>query len=159
MSASLQVPEDSFLREFCSLHHYDYSVGSKTIIIPVLILTRQTGQCPFLSVNSCSIHEFKPYYCSAAPFISILLQNREWVEVCSGSCPGFGKGKCYSEQDIACYLAREMELQIEDLEVYNSGFYTYVTSILAGGVRDVPRQRTGTPGRAITVESPDRDLV
>jgi uncharacterized protein len=58
-----------------------------------------TGRCIFYE-NGCSIYPVRPLQCRTFPFWFINLRSeRSWIEVLK-SCPGIGKGKLYSKEEI-----------------------------------------------------------
>jgi Fe-S-cluster containining protein len=58
-----------------------------------------TGRCIFFE-NGCSIYPVRPLQCRTFPFwFTNLRSETEWVRVLK-SCPGTGKGKLYSKEEI-----------------------------------------------------------
>jgi uncharacterized protein len=59
----------------------------------------ETGRCIFFE-NGCSIYPVRPLQCRTFPFWFTNLRSEEaWSEVLK-TCPGTGKGKLYSREEI-----------------------------------------------------------
>jgi len=105
-------------------------MDNESLTVPVVCLQPFEEVCPFLVGNNCTIHLFKPYVCRAAPFISLLFQDKVWISFFKQRCKGFGKGKMHSLDEIRQQLKEEVILEREDLIEYQSGFYKKINNIL-----------------------------
>ena len=70
------------------------------------------GRCAFYGEEGCKIYPVRPMQCRTFPFWrSILVSVEEWWQ-CQGSCPGAGKGKLYSAEEIE-EIARLSEVGVK----------------------------------------------
>jgi uncharacterized protein len=86
------------LQEFIN-KHTDY-VMLETIeksgaysYLPYLILKKEKDACVFLETNLCSINKFKPFQCSATPFVGEFFSDEEWRNELKKSCPALKEMK------------------------------------------------------------------
>ncbi|MEL3912431.1 YkgJ family cysteine cluster protein [Treponema pedis] len=57
--------------------------------------------------NGCTAYEFRPLQCSAFPFWHSLVNDKNtWNEGCN-DCPGMGKGKLHSSEEIQRILDKQ----------------------------------------------------
>lgn len=61
--------------------------------------------CVFLTERGCGVYSARPIQCSTYPFWASILEDRQGWERESSSCPGIGKGRLYSEDEIIAILA------------------------------------------------------
>ena len=91
----------------------DYRAGPETIVIPYLTVKTEQGSCIFLDGKICSIHDEKPAYCKASPFVSeILLEDKGW-RTFTEQCEGFGQGEIHTEFEMDAALKAQAELDME----------------------------------------------
>ncbi len=77
--------------------HYVREVGIRKSLVEY-----KNGDCVFLDPNSrkCQVYEARPRQCRTWPFWDSTLKNKAaWEETCE-VCPGSGKGKLYSIDQI-----------------------------------------------------------
>ncbi len=65
------------------------------------------GPCRFLEGKGCSIYEARPAQCRTWPFWPENMNARTWSREVQAYCPGVGKGRRYSEQEIEQLLAQD----------------------------------------------------
>lgn len=73
---------------------YLRKVGRRTSLVE-----RPNGDCIMYS-NGCSIYEVRPKQCRTFPFWRSNLKTRETWEELKGFCPGVGKGRLYTTDEI-----------------------------------------------------------
>ena len=56
--------------------------------------------CPFLEDRSCTIYQARPIQCKTWPFWPENMNVRTWNQEIKTFCPGIGKGRVYSKQEI-----------------------------------------------------------
>jgi Fe-S-cluster containining protein len=117
---------ENFLSEYCSFTYF----VTKGRPIPVLFLKTNHGKCPFLQQETCLVHQFKPYLCQAAPIISVVFENPAFMRELIGKCPGYGKGRMISVNEIQLSLHRETELELADKQAYQNGWFDRLLKIL-----------------------------
>jgi Fe-S-cluster containining protein len=71
--------------------------------------------CMFLENNRCTVYEARPTQCRTWPFWPEVMPARAWKREVVAFCPGVGKGKVYSAEEIKARLReqRESETQLE----------------------------------------------
>lgn len=69
--------------------------------------------CQFLTDNTCSIHEVRPFQCMCFPFWQMLVSNRKNFINYSKKCPGLKdlKGRYYSKEEILEWANKEYEME------------------------------------------------
>lgn len=75
------------------------------------LMERPNGDCVFLDPISrkCLVYDIRPRQCRSYPFWASHLQSeREWEKVCR-ACPGCGRGRLYSVEEIT-RLARLIDI-------------------------------------------------
>ena len=64
-------------------------------------LSMTKGDCNFLDKNGvCQIYPVRPMQCKTWPFWTENLSEEEWNDPIRKCCPGIGKGKLYTKQEI-----------------------------------------------------------
>ncbi len=56
--------------------------------------------CLFLEEGKCLIYEARPLQCRTWPFWPENMKKRTWEREVAACCPGIGKGKLYSAEEI-----------------------------------------------------------
>lgn len=74
-------------------------------------LSESEGDCRFLKGKSCSVYEARPIQCRTWPFWPEHLNARAWKKEIADFCPGVGKGRHYSAEEIAKISALEKKNQ------------------------------------------------
>ena len=65
--------------------------------------------CPFLIRTRCSVYEARPWQCRTWPFWSENMNPAVWEEI-AAYCPGIGKGRLYSAEEISRILTRKQDI-------------------------------------------------
>ena len=90
----LDVPQDKFRRLFC-----------RDVKGRISLIERANYDCIFLTAEGCRIYPVRPHQCRTFPFWPHLVRSkRRWKSV-KQRCPGVGKGKVYTEEEIKAILA------------------------------------------------------
>ena len=58
------------------------------------------GDCLFLDGNRCKVYEARPEHCRTWPFWPENMNPKTWNTEISAYCPGVGKGKLYTREEI-----------------------------------------------------------
>lgn len=72
------------------------------------IREREDGACAFWSDSGCGIYPVRPAQCRLYPFWFNLMRNPVVWEAEKKRCPGIGKGKWYTEDEILDLLALQI---------------------------------------------------
>lgn len=63
------------------------------------------GRCVFLGREGCRIYQVRPVQCGTFPFwLWNLVQRENWDET-ARDCPGMGRGRLYSREEIEEFLS------------------------------------------------------
>jgi len=60
----------------------------------------KNGNCIFLKNKKCSVYKARPTQCRTWPFWGENLNAKKWSSEISKFCPGIGKGKIISKEEI-----------------------------------------------------------
>lgn len=63
--------------------------------------------CRFLDGKKCSVYEARPTQCRTWPFWPEVLNARTWSKEVAAYCPGVGKGKVWSKEEIEAQLKEQ----------------------------------------------------
>jgi uncharacterized protein len=88
---------DEFLKKYCR----KVSMGS---ISYVSLQEKKDFDCIFLTDKGCGVYPARPIQCSVYPFWDSIIKDRGSWEIEKESCPGIGKGRLYTEEEIEKYL-------------------------------------------------------
>lgn len=88
MAATLGLELGVFTRRYCQ----------KTL--GLFHLKNPKKDCQFLEESRCTVYEGRPTQCRTWPFWPENLNARTWNKEVSSYCPGVGKGKLYSPEEI-----------------------------------------------------------
>ncbi|MFA5073005.1 MAG: YkgJ family cysteine cluster protein [Nitrospirota bacterium] len=73
-----------------------------------LVYTRE--DCPFLKENRCSVYPARPWQCRTWPFWPENMNEKTWEQEVLRDCPGAGKGRLYSREEIKEILLKKREV-------------------------------------------------
>lgn len=63
--------------------------------------------CPFVDGKRCGVYESRPAQCRTWPFWPENLNARTWTKEVAAFCPGVGKGRLYSADEIRELLRQD----------------------------------------------------
>lgn len=66
-------------------------------------------ECMFLKNKRCSTYEARPTQCRTWPFWPEVMTPKAWKGEVASFCPGVGKGKLWSKQEIETIAAEDAE--------------------------------------------------
>jgi uncharacterized protein len=70
-----------------------------------------TSACRFLKGNKCQVYEARPTQCRTWPFWPEVMGARSWNREVASYCPGVGKGRLWSEEEIRKQLATQIRCE------------------------------------------------
>jgi Fe-S-cluster containining protein len=91
----LSLSTSSFTRRYCKKTAGYYH------------LKDSKGPCQFLKDKSCSVYSARPAQCRTWPFWPENMNARTWSREIKTFCPGIGKGKLYSKEEILKLLEQD----------------------------------------------------
>ena len=71
----------------------------------VSLKERDNGDCVLLDEQGCSSYPVRPAQCRAFPFWEANLRSRQAWEAVKERCPGVGRGRLYTREEIEEILA------------------------------------------------------
>ncbi len=72
---------------------------------------KYTGKdCPFFSQNRCSVYDARPWQCRTWPFWPENMNETVWLREVAAYCPGVGKGRLYTAEEIKEIIAKKKEV-------------------------------------------------
>ena len=95
------LSEEQFIATYCRR----VSMGSFSMIS---LLEKENYDCIFLTEKGCSVYEARPLQCSTYPFWQHILEDQESWDAESKSCPGIGKGRLYTKEEIDALLRKRV---------------------------------------------------
>lgn len=88
LASFLNIPTRDFTRKYCHQHEGWF------------YLKDQGEQCRFLKNRRCTIYEARPTQCRTWPFWPENMKAKAWKIEVENYCPGVGKGKLFSANEI-----------------------------------------------------------
>ena len=68
----------------------------------------KSQDCIFLNKNRCGIYSGRPTQCRTWPFWPEVMNAKKWTQDVAKFCPGVGKGKIYSKEEIEKTLREQV---------------------------------------------------
>jgi hypothetical protein len=93
LAAHLSLATATFTRRYC-----DQTEGEFHLRHPEL-------DCCFLSDGRCTVYAARPLQCRTWPFWPENMNPRVWREEIASFCPGVGRGRLYTAEEIEAILA------------------------------------------------------
>lgn len=66
--------------------------------------------CPFFSEMRCTVYDARPHQCRTWPFWPENMNERTWEEEIASFCPGVGKGRLYTCEEIEKIMSGGVEI-------------------------------------------------
>ena len=77
---------------------------------------KNKGNCLFLIKNRCSVYRARPIQCRTWPFWNENMNAKTWNKEIALFCPGVGKGKIYTKENILKILEKDKKNEKSILE-------------------------------------------
>jgi len=89
ISKFLKITQAEFKKKYTKTYASFFSLTEK-----------ENGDCVFLEDHKCIIHQVRPYQCFSYPFWwELITSEKKWKER-GKTCPGIGKGRLYTKEEI-----------------------------------------------------------
>lgn len=93
----LGIRTSEFTKEYCEKTHGIWHLKEDST----------NPDCMFLKHKRCSVYEARPTQCRTWPFWPEVMTPKAWAKEVVAFCPGAGKGKLWSAEEIEKVLAEE----------------------------------------------------
>ena len=97
----LQLTEEQCIATYCRT----VRMGSFSMIS---LLEKENFDCIFLTPRGCSVYEARPLQCRTYPFWQHVMEDQESWDAESKSCPGIGRGRLYTKEEIEDLLRKRI---------------------------------------------------
>jgi len=98
LSKGLSMDAQTFVETYCRI----VDMGAFKMIS---LLEKDNYDCIFLTKEGCKVYPFRPLQCRTYPFWAHVLEDSSTWEEEGRSCPGIGKGKVHTKDEIDSMLA------------------------------------------------------
>ena len=98
MAKALGLTTRTFTKEYC---------GNEDGVFH--LIDGEDGHCQFLKDKKCSVYEGRPTQGRTWPFWPEVMDAKTWNKEVAGFCPGVGKGKIWSAEEIT----EQLEIQLD----------------------------------------------
>lgn len=105
MAKSLNMTTSAFSKKYCSSTEGVFHLKEN----------QDSPDCIFLNDNKCDVYTGRPTQCKTWPFWPDHMGARSWNKEVVKFCPGVGKGKVYSKEQIEKILEEE---RIAEQEIF-----------------------------------------
>lgn len=78
---------------------------------------KNNPDCIFLEKKSCGVYQARPTQCRTWPFWPEVMSAKQWKKDVAAFCPGVGKGKLHSKEEIEKALLEQTQSENEWLEL------------------------------------------
>jgi Fe-S-cluster containining protein len=96
IAKDLDISENEFLKHF-----------TRIVDDQLCIVDGENEHCVFLEDHKCNIYDVRPTQCRTYPFWPENLKSKSRWQLAEEECPGIGKGKLYSPQEIEQFLKKK----------------------------------------------------
>lgn len=90
MAKLLKMTTPAFTRKYCGKHNGIWHLKADDT----------QADCLFLENKRCGVYEARPTQCRTWPFWPEVLNSKSWSKEVASFCPGVGKGKTWSAEEI-----------------------------------------------------------
>lgn len=101
----LKLTTSVFTKKYCTKLHGAFHLNEDP----------KEPDCLFLKNKQCSVYEARPTQCRTWPFWPEVMNAKTWSREVLSFCPGIGKGRLYSSQEIQKSLAQQTQTEKEIL--------------------------------------------
>ncbi|MCM2354744.1 MAG: YkgJ family cysteine cluster protein [Pseudobdellovibrio sp.] len=95
----LNISTAAFTRQYCDIKDGVWHLKEDP----------KNPDCMFLKNKRCSTYEARPTQCRTWPFWPEVLNPKAWKSEVASFCPGIGKGKLWSKEEIETIAAEDAE--------------------------------------------------
>lgn len=99
MAQALKLSTSSFTKKYCQKQ--DDGIFH--------LIDGQDGHCQFLKDKKCSVYQGRPTQCRTWPFWPEVMNAKTWKQEVAAFCPGVGKGKVWTKQEIEAQLKEQAD--------------------------------------------------
>lgn len=103
LAKKLHMTTSAFTRTYCTKEDGYY----------VLKEEKNSPDCIFLKEKRCSVYEARPTQCKTWPFWPEVMNAKTWSREVASYCPGVGKGKLWSADEIQQALDEQRSADLD----------------------------------------------
>ena len=103
LAQHLGLSARDFLRQYCRKVFGRWALVDRV----------DTEDCIFLKGKRCSAYAARPTQCRTWPFWPVHMSPKAWKKDVASYCPGVGKGRLYSEEEIVKILNEQLRNEYE----------------------------------------------
>jgi len=101
MVETLDISEEEFIENYCK--NVDIGFFNRLSLIE-----KDNHDCIFWSEKGCAVYKARPLQCRSYPFWTQIVEDKESWDEEGTSCPGIGKGKVHSKEEIEKWLEKKI---------------------------------------------------
>jgi Fe-S-cluster containining protein len=101
LAKSMNLEKEEFLRRYCRTINFG-------IARRVSLREKPNLDCILWENSGCSEYEARPLQCRSFPFWSACVASHEEWESHANNCPGMGRGRVHTAEEIDSWLAQRM---------------------------------------------------
>ena len=95
----LNISTAAFTRQYCDIKDGVWHLKEDP----------KNPDCMFLKNKRCSTYEARPTQCRTWPFWPEVMNPKSWKKEVASFCPGIGKGKLWTKEEIETIAAEDAE--------------------------------------------------
>lgn len=96
----LKISTQAFTKKYCSRFHGAFHLNEDP----------ERPECMFLHGRRCDVYQARPGQCRTWPFWSEVMSPKAWKKEVATFCPGVGKGKVVSPEEIRRQMAEQKKV-------------------------------------------------
>jgi len=102
MVEELGMERESFIEKYCAW----VDIG---FFKRLSLIEKENNDCIFWSEAGCAVYKARPLQCRSYPFWAHVVENVQTWQEESKDCPGIGKGKKHSADEIEEWLRKRLD--------------------------------------------------
>lgn len=110
MAKELRMRPEDFQREYCAQTKGIWHLKEEP--------TRT--ECVFLKDAKCKVYRARPTQCRTWPFWPEVMNAKAWKKEVADFCPGVGKGKLYTKEEITEIVEHQERAEDEIIQSYRT---------------------------------------
>ena len=109
----LQCSTQTLLERYIDFSEKTININKKEFKFKYFMIRQKQDACIFLQGHECQIYSARPFQCQQFPFWYELFNNKKIYREIEETCPGFGKGKKYTAEELEQRLTQDKEYRLK----------------------------------------------